>query len=310
LKRKSRRYVLSPAAIAGSPPEAPAAPAPRLLRPVADGRSEAEVREHYRVERELADRLRSAPEAERRALYGKVYDELFRRLPHHPQLRARSQREARARRSRRVEWHLRLLRPALGPRVAFLEVGAGDCALARAVAGHAERVYALDVSAEVMPADCGPKVKKVLSDGVSIPLPEGSVDLALSSQLMEHLHPRDAEAQLANLYRALAPGGRYFCITSNRLFGPCDVSAHFDDVATGLHLKEYCADELRALLLGAGFRRVRFYAGARGWYARMPYAALRLLEMALGRLPRRLRQRLAGSPPGRALLGLYAEAIK
>jgi predicted SAM-dependent methyltransferase len=34
-----------------------------------------------------------------------------------------------------------------------------------------------------------------------------SVDLAYSNQLMEHLHPDDASEQLANVYRALKPGG-------------------------------------------------------------------------------------------------------
>jgi hypothetical protein len=30
---------------------------------------------------------------------------------------------------------------------------------------------------------------------------------------MEHLHPEDAFEQLRNIIRALAPGGRYVCIT-------------------------------------------------------------------------------------------------
>ncbi len=286
-------------------------PQPRLLRPAHDGRSEAEVRRHYLVERELADRLRSAPDAARRAMYGSIYDELFRRLPQHPQLRARFHPEAHARRAREIEQQLRFLRPALGLRKTFLEIGAGDCALSRRIAGYVERVYALDVSTQVMPAsEKSLNLVQVLSDGVSVPVPEASIDVAFSSQLVEHLHPRDAQVQLANLYRALVPGGRYFCITSNRLFGPGDVSAHFDEVATGLHLKEYCSHELRALLLGAGFRRVRFFSGGRGWYVRMPYAPIRLFELALQGLPYGIRKPLADNAPARAFLGLYAEAIK
>lgn len=276
-----------------------------------EDRTEAEVRQHYLVERELAERLRSAPDAVRRALYPKVYDELFRRLPHHPQLRARFHPDAHARRMRDVERQFRFLRPSLGLRKVFLEIGAGDCALSHRVGGYVERVYALDVSGQVMhTSGRASNVVPVLSDGVSIPVPAGSVHLAFSDQLMEHLHPRDAAAQLANLFRALAPGGSYFCVTPNRLYGPRDVSAHFDRVATGLHLREYCARELRRLLLDAGFRRVRFYAGARGWYARIPSHFVQTFELVLASLPYRARKALADNPPARAVLGLRVEAVK
>ena len=238
-------------------------------RPAGDGRTPAQVRRHYLVERELAERARS------------------------------------------VEWQYRFLRPALSLRTRFMEVGAGDCALSRRVAGHVERVYAVDVSRTVMRGGRRtPNLVPVLSDGVIIPVPAGSVDVAFSNQLMEHLHPRDAEAQLHEILRALAPAGRYFCITPNRLYGPRDVSAHFDEVATGLHLKEYSALELRALFLRAGFAEVRFYAGGRGSFVRLPYALVAAFEALLARLPRRLVKRLSDNAPARALLGLRVEAIK
>jgi methyltransferase family protein len=284
---------------------------PRLLQPVRDGRSEAEVRRHYLVERELADRLRAAPEALRRALYPRVYDELFQRLPDHPQLRARLRPDAQARRNRDVDWQFGFLRRALGPRTIFAEIGAGDCALSARVASYVERVYAIDVSEEIMHgAQRVSNLIPVLSDGVSIPLPEGCVDIAFSGQLIEHLHPCEAKAQLANVYRSLACDGRYFCITPNRLYGPHDVSGYFDEVATGLHLKEYSARELVRLLRGAGFRAVHFYAGARGRLVRVPYLVIRAAEAALGLLPYRLRKPLASFAPMRALLGLYAVALK
>ena len=284
---------------------------PRLLQPVRDGRSEAEVRRHYLVERELADRLRAAPEALRRTLYPQIYDELYRRLPNHPQLRARLQPDAQARRNRDVDWQFRFLRRALGERSVFAEIGAGDCALSARVASHVKRVYAIDVSDEIMHnAQRLPNLVPTLSDGVSIPLPEGCVDVAFSAQLIEHLHPCDAKAQLANVYRSLARDGRYFCITPNRLYGPQDVSGHYEEVASGLHLKEYSARELLQLLRGAGFRAVRFYAGARGRLVRMPYLVIRAAETALGLLPYRLRKPLASLAPMRALLGLYAVALK
>lgn len=280
-------------------------------RPKGDGRTPAQIRQHYLVERELAERLRNAPDAERRGLYPKVYDELFARLPDHPQLRAREDPAAHARRMRSVEWQLAFLRRALTLRTRFMEVGAGDCALSRRVAGHVERVYAVDVSEAVMRGGRHvPNLVAVLSDGVLIPVPAGSVDVAFSNQLMEHLHPRDAAAQLDEIHRALAPGGRYFCITPNRFYGPRDVSAHYDEVATGLHLKEYSARELREALLAAGFGAVRFYAGGHGVFAPVPYRLVAAFEAVLARLPRALRKRLADNAPARALLGLRVEAIK
>ena len=49
----------------------------------------------------------------------------------------------------------------------------------------------------------------VITDGVSLPVEPGSVDVAYSDQLMEHLHPDDAVAQLENVVRAIRPGGVY-----------------------------------------------------------------------------------------------------
>ncbi|HUG78687.1 MAG TPA: hypothetical protein VML57_14490, partial [Burkholderiales bacterium] len=104
--------------------------------------------------------------------------------------------------------------------------------------------------------------------------------------------------------------GVYVFITPNRLYGPRDVSAHFDEVATGLHLREYSARELRALLLEAGFSRVLLHAGARGVFARIPFALVAAIEALLERLAPRLRRRLADTPPARALLGLRVAALK
>ena len=267
---------------------------------------------HYTVERELAARLRNAPAGERVGLYAQVYDELMRRVPQHPQLLARSAPGWRERRERSVGWQLAMLARFITPGTVFLEVGAGDCALSRRIAPRVKRVYAVDVTDSVAGKEPFPlNMTLALSlDGIQMPVPEGGIDVAFSNQLMEHLHPQDAEAQLRAVCRSLAPGGVYFCITPNRLYGPCDVSQYFDDVATGLHLREYSARELRALLLDAGLSRVRFSAGGRGRMAPVPYAAVAAFESLLESLPRRLRKRLARSAPARALLGLRVAAIK
>jgi len=73
----------------------------------------------------------------------------------------------------------------------------------------------------------------LITDGREIPVPDGTIDVAYSNQLMEHLHPDDAVEQVTNIFRSLAPGGVYICLTQHRLLGPADISANFDEVPTG-----------------------------------------------------------------------------
>jgi len=271
-------------------------------------RSPERLRAHYRVERRLADSLRRAPDAEgRRRIFATMYDDLFREVPDHPRLLKKDL--AAAERARDIGWDLAQLRPYLEPGCTFLEVGAGDCALASRVAEGAKTVYAVDISDQAT-RPLPPNVSLVVSDGTSIAVPEASVDVAFSDQLMEHLHPDDARAQLVNIHRALKPGGAYVCITPNRLYGPSDISAYFDDEARGFHLREYSLAEIGEMFRAAGFARLHTYVGARGFYLRFPYALLLALERALGWLSPGLRRKVAGTKAMRALLGLRVAAIK
>ncbi|MBI1182476.1 MAG: methyltransferase domain-containing protein [Alphaproteobacteria bacterium] len=214
----------------------------------------------YDLEVALADRLRHAPKAERGRLYGAVYDELYAKMPHHSQFRKRADAD-----KTRVDRQFRSLRGFLGPDKVFLEVGAGDCHLSFRAASVCRSVVAVDVSDKVADLAAAPgNFAHVLSDGTSIPVPEGSVDVAYSADLMEHLHPGDAAEQLVNIRTALKPDGVYVCSTPNRLTGPHDISGLFDGVARGFHLKEYTAAELRGMMLDAGFRRVRFQVSVAG----------------------------------------------
>lgn len=271
-------------------------------------KSTYDIRRHYEIEKGLADTLRAAPAAERRHLYTSLNNELVRLVPDHPMLQRASSREATERHVNRL---LVLLGRFLSPNATFLEVGAGDCALSLRVASMVRRVYAVDVSEELTRNVNGPdNFELFISDGTSIPVPENSVDIAFSNQLMEHLHPDDARAQLANIFRALRPGGRYLCITPNRISGPHDVSRNFDDVATGFHLKEYSIRELSREFSEAGFTRVMVYAGGRGFYTRLSPVVAAVYESFFGALPAGLRRPLTRSFLGTALLGVRLVGIK
>ena len=148
-----------------------------------------------------------------------------------------------ARRERDAERELRTLRRDLDLHAVFMELSAGDCALARRAAGYVERVYALDVSEDIMGRLGGPpNLVRMMHDGVRIPLPEAEVDVAFSRHL--------TISQLPGICHALKDGGVY--LTSSK--GP--------------------ASELREVFYDAGFSKLRFYVGA----VRLPYVLACVLD--------------------------------
>lgn len=271
-------------------------------------RSSEQIRHHYLVERELAARLRNAPPEARGELYTKVYDELFQRVPDHPQLTRKFDQQTQQKES---DERLTLLKKYLNADTTYLEIGPGDCSFAIEVAKRVRKVFAVDVSKEIAADVKLPgNVELVISNGSTIPVPGSSIDVAYSDQLMEHLHPDDAVAQLANIYRSLAPGGVYLCITPNRLSGPHDVSGYFEDIASGFHLKEYTAGELDRLFRAAGFRKTQFLMGAHSTHLVIPGAILGSIELLLQGIPRWLSRPLARGLPLRLVLGVKLIAWK
>ncbi len=274
-----------------------------------DTRTLEQKREHYEIEKQLAERLRHSTREERRVLYATLYDELFARVPLHPQLQRKSSSETATR--RRISKQLGNVGPFLRADRTFLHVGPGDCALTLQAAKLAKKAYAVDVSSEITKGlEAPPNFALILSDGVSIPVPPGSIDVAYSDQLMEHLHPDDALDQLRNIYEALAPGGIYFCITPNRLNGPHDVSRYFDRVATGFHLKEYTVTELDRLFRETGFSRVRAYIRVGKLRMFVAPAPIEWCERLLSALPYGPRRRIASSLPMLLLLGVKLVGTK
>ena len=143
------------------------------------------------------------------------------------------------------------------PTTVFMEIGAADCRLALRAAGYVERVYAIDVSGHFVQNVLVPlNLRLVLCDGVRIPVPQDSVDLAWSGAFMDQLHADDVEQHLASVLRAIAPGGEYLCRTGGSV------------------------DEMRKRLLCAGFSEVRCYAGG----TRIPTAFSSLIPQNLLRI--------------------------
>lgn len=263
-----------------------------------------QIRQHYELERILSDKLRHSTPAERQHLYTEAYDEIYSKVPYLLPLQIQTSHE-------KMASDLKLLSPYLSKTTVFLEVGPGNCLLAFAVAPQVAKVFAVDVSPEVTKHAAAPdNFQLVISNGSDIPVPAGSIDFVFSNQLMEHLHPDDALEQLANISRALKPGGHYLCRTPNRLSGPHDISRYFDDTATGFHLREYTIGELMKLFRQAGFRRFRLIVGAHGFFLTISCRPAVWLEKFLMLFPPKPRRLLSRFPPIRLVLGIKLLAIK
>lgn len=277
----------------------------RLRRVYRDERTAEQLTEHYLLERDLATRLRDANAGSRLTLYGELYSELFARLAHHP-------RFTRMRDPSRAEKQVAVLKRLVPLGSTFLEIGAGDCSVSRAMAEHCDEAIAIDVTE---PDDIGepdpPRFRFELTDGISLPIDAGSVDFAYSYQLMEHLHPEDTTRQLREINRVLKPGGAYFCITPSKLTGPHDVSRFFDDEAHGFHLKEYTYRDSARLFAAAGFGKLRAcITQGRHYAGSVPPSAMIALEQVFATLPTAWRRHLSTYRPVRTVLGLAILATK
>jgi SAM-dependent methyltransferase len=254
----------------------------------------AQRREHYEIERELSDRLRNArSREERQPLYGEVYGELAERVPYHPLVLRRDDAAAVAAASAP---QVRLLRSFATPGTRFCEIGAGDAGVARGLAPFVSSALAVDVTESMLsgPAKDGNFEFRTF-DGLDTGLPAESIDLAYSNDVVEHLHRDDMLEQTRNVARILRPGGKYICVTPNRLSGPHDISRGFSEVADGFHLHEYSAYELARALKRCGFRRVHIVLSLDGrrLSPELPALTVAPIEGVLGLLPRQTRLPLA-----------------
>lgn len=267
-----------------------------------------QLRQIYEVETELASQLKQANPSERKKMYSPVYEEYFRKLPFHPQITIKKNPKLQR---NRVSFQLRQILPFSNSSKTLMEIGAGDCSLSIAASNYFNTVYALEVSAEMIGnVDFPQNVKSILFDGFDIPLASESIDVAYSNQLMEHLHPDDAEDQLKSIYRVLKKKGVYICITPNRISGPSDISWWFTDKPVGFHLKEYSAVDLKKVFKLAGFPKVIGYSIIKGKKIDIPFPAIRFIEAIAEWLPVNLRNSFLTLGPVSIVYNSVIVAIK
>src|SRR5207248_1431152 len=126
-----------------------------------------------------------------------------------------------------------------------MEVGAENCALALSAASYVERVYAVEAAEAPGRSRLPLNLRVVSAAGVA----QDSVDVAYSARA----RLRGTQA-LERIYRSLAPGGMLVLVPS----------------------KDYSARGIRGVLLQAGFRALRLYAGIGGGFVRVPFALEKL----------------------------------
>ncbi|GGG06135.1 putative S-adenosylmethionine-dependent methyltransferase [Rhodococcoides trifolii] len=130
-----------------------------------------------------------------------------------------------------------------------LEAGSGEGYGADLLAATASRVIGLDYDAFTADhvAVKYPRVSMVRGNLATLPLADGSVDVVVNFQVIEHLW--DQVQFLSECHRVLAPGGILLISTPNRI----TFSPGRDTPLNPFHTRELNAAELRELLEDAGF---------------------------------------------------------
>jgi SAM-dependent methyltransferase len=278
---------------------------PKLRRPLPSGRTYEQILHHYRVEKEIADRLKKADRDERRRIYAGMYDELFARVSDHPRLLGVRDPASLAAHNRKK---YALIERFVNSETDFIEFAPGDCTFAYLVCGRARTVIGVDISDQSAKAQVIPDNFRLrVYDGFHLDIPDGCADVIFSDQFIEHLHPDDADLHFQLVQRLLKPGGAYIFRTPHAFHGPFDISAYFSDVAEGFHLKEWTCGELRRRLLAADFSAWRSGLKRKGRYHELPVGIFAGYERMIRWLPHHARWIGA-----RALLPrhIYMRAVK
>lgn len=149
-----------------------------------------QIQKHYEIEKKLTDRLKKSTIDERTDLYQSLYNELFNKVSWYPLLIKKEDEKSK---ELRLKSQFPAIEDYINKESVFMEVGSGDCSFAFDLTKKGEKVYAIDVSDEIVKtkASLPDNLQLFISDGISVGVPTGSVDLSYSNQLIDHLHSDD-----------------------------------------------------------------------------------------------------------------------
>lgn len=220
-------------------------------------------------------RMRAAKPDERAKIYAEIYDASAPVAADAGPIRAPS-----ARRRKRLALYSSIIGPGHGM---ILELGCGTGDLTCVLAGLAQRVAAIDMSGASLQvagkrvgqlaAEVAARIELIKMNAVSLEFPAGAFDYAVSTSMIEHLHPDDVDTHLRHVWRVLKPAGRYLVWCPNRL-------GHHKDRPDHLSMMSYA--ELMGRMRRAGFREF-----VSPLFTRPPMISTQLkiyMEQALSRL--------------------------
>lgn len=137
-----------------------------------------------------------------------------------------------------------------------VELGCGTGMMAALLATRCRSYVGIDASAHALALAAKRAPSAVFSRQVAPDIVIPSADLIYSNDFFEHLHQDDLAQVLQACRAALQPRGTLALISSNRAFGPFDVSRRYlsvGDAPGGLHLTELTYGEWKVQLRAAGF---------------------------------------------------------
>lgn len=254
-------------------------------------RTVAQLRNHYEVERTLAEKLRNSDREERKVLYGTLYDELFEKVPDHPRL---TKREDPALVLKKNKSKLKMVRKLLHSNTVFAEIAPGDCEFCFYVADSVNRVYGMDISDQTSKNSIRPdNFQLIIYDGYSLPMLRRSVDVLFSDQFIEHLHPEDVQEHYTLARSLLVEGGKYVFRYPHLFRGPSDISQYFSKTPTGFHLNESTFTATVNHLKQAGYSAYQCYWFLRSVRIPVPFWWVRATERLVEKMPLRYRSAFA-----------------
>ncbi|MFK7933130.1 MAG: class I SAM-dependent methyltransferase [Saprospiraceae bacterium] len=246
--------------------------------------------DQYLLEKALAKRLLNATPQERKNLYTEVYATFDASLPPERKLLLKP---APKEKNYINQLLAKALQPQLNSDAVIMEIGGGDGSLGMLLAAQVKKMIIVESIDEIAATSFPPKnFQLLLKDTPPYPFEDTTFNLIFSVHFLEHIHPDDAVAHLQEVFRLLKKGGAYVCFTPNRLLGPHDISKYFgDEIATGLHLKEYTHGDLQQLMKQVGFTSVEVIKIDQDLFP-LPLSIINFIEKVFLHIPTKWRIKL------------------